>query len=667
MKNKYLRWIFITALAFGLSACGGGTTGDTNTTIASNTGTSETDNDTGTSGTDNDTGTSGTDNDTGTSETDNDTGTSGTDNDTGTSGTDNDTGTSGTDNDTGTTGNVIDTLAPVITITGDNPFYLYKEEPFVDLGATAEDNIDGSVVVTTSGEVISNIAGTYTITYTAIDKIGNSTIAKRTVIVEVPTALHNVSNVTEFRNALEVSASNGIHDKIVLSSGVYNMISDNLGTFNFSDNEEYNLTIEAEEGLTSKDVVLDGNSSGLVFKFDNSEKSTVIFKNISVVNGKTSSTTNGGGVYSNQNIYVVDCNISNNIASSSYSWGGGFYAYGSTTVSGSTISNNTASNYGGGFYSIGNTTVLDSIISNNTANDGAGFYSSGVTNVSNSIISNNMPLDNSYHYSYYGGGFHSGSSTNVLDSLISNNISRNDGAGFYSSGATTVVNSTISNNKSYASGGGFYSGRSTTVLNSRIYYNTAQNSSGFYSYGSTTIDSSFFNKNQGNVLYVSDLVMTNSLFTDNNGTILNNYNYNYIINNSFINNQGGIKGKGLFINNIFSKNSVDITLTGDSKIYNNYVEYTKIEDMNSYNVIKKNNIQESLIGDILLNDDYSLSAQSPAIDNGLNPSSDTFETLINDNATYTKILKLLETDMAGNQRDYNNTIDMGAIEFASTK
>jgi len=653
MKNKYLRLIFITALAFGLSACGGATTEDTNTTT---TGTTDT------------TGTSETDNDTGTSETDNDTGTSETDNDTGTSGTDNDTGTSGTDNDTGTTGNVIDTLAPVITITGDNPFYLYKEEPFVDLGATAEDNIDGSVVVTTSGEVISNIAGTYTITYTAIDKIGNSTIAKRTVIVEVPTATHNVSNVTEFRNALEVSASNGIHDKIVLSSGVYNMISDNLGTFNFSDNEEYNLTIEAEEGLTSKDVVLDGNSSGLVFKFDNSEKSTVIFKNISVINGKTTSTTNGGGVYSNQNIYVVDCNISNNIASSSYSWGGGFYAYGSTTVSGSTISNNTASNYGGGFYSIGNTTVLDSIISNNTANDGAGFYSSGVTNVSNSIISNNMPLDNSYHSSYYGGGFHSASSTKVLDSLISNNISRNNGAGFYSSGATTVVNSTISNNTSYASGGGFYSNSTTTVLNSRIYYNTAQNTSGFNSHGSTTIDSSFFNKNQGRVIYVymGNLFLTNSLFTENNGTLLNSGD-NIIINNSFINNQGGINTRGLVINNIFSKNSIDITLTGDSKIYNNYVEYTKIEDMNSYNVIKKNNIQESLIGDIFLNTDSSLSAQSPAIDNGLNPSSDTFETLINDNATYTKILKLLETDMAGNQRDYNNTIDMGAIEFASTK
>ncbi|MHC1707138.1 MAG: immunoglobulin-like domain-containing protein [Bacteroidales bacterium] len=80
-----------------------------------------------------------------------------------------------------------DTTAPVITITGDNPFYLVLNSlAYTDPGATAEDDEDGSVTVTNDISATNpdrNVAGEYTITYTAVDAAGNEATATRKVIV----------------------------------------------------------------------------------------------------------------------------------------------------------------------------------------------------------------------------------------------------------------------------------------------------------------------------------------------------------------------------------------------------------------------------------------------------------------------------------------------------
>ncbi|MCP4273195.1 MAG: DUF5011 domain-containing protein, partial [Gammaproteobacteria bacterium] len=75
-----------------------------------------------------------------------------------------------------------DTLAPVITVTGESTVNHEQGTTYSDQGATATDNIDSTVVVTVSGTVGSD-AGTYTLTYTAADNAGNSATASRTVIV----------------------------------------------------------------------------------------------------------------------------------------------------------------------------------------------------------------------------------------------------------------------------------------------------------------------------------------------------------------------------------------------------------------------------------------------------------------------------------------------------
>ncbi len=80
---------------------------------------------------------------------------------------------------------VVDTTAPVITITGDNPKNLKVGDPtYTDEGAVANDIIDGMTPLTgTPGTVDTTVAGTFTITYSITDAHGNSSTATRDVIV----------------------------------------------------------------------------------------------------------------------------------------------------------------------------------------------------------------------------------------------------------------------------------------------------------------------------------------------------------------------------------------------------------------------------------------------------------------------------------------------------
>ena len=77
-----------------------------------------------------------------------------------------------------------DTTKPVIDIKGNNPKYIAIGRDYNDDGATAKDNIDGTVEVSVAGEVDTLTTGTYKITYTAEDKAGNKATAVRKVIVQ---------------------------------------------------------------------------------------------------------------------------------------------------------------------------------------------------------------------------------------------------------------------------------------------------------------------------------------------------------------------------------------------------------------------------------------------------------------------------------------------------
>lgn len=76
-----------------------------------------------------------------------------------------------------------DTSGPVITLAGSASENSILNATWTDLGATAEDDEDGVVDVTVSGTVNKDLAGTYTITYTATDAAGNETTENRLVTV----------------------------------------------------------------------------------------------------------------------------------------------------------------------------------------------------------------------------------------------------------------------------------------------------------------------------------------------------------------------------------------------------------------------------------------------------------------------------------------------------
>lgn len=76
---------------------------------------------------------------------------------------------------------------PVIQIKGDNPTFIYKNQAYVEAGATATDELDGDLTsgITIDATALRNtIAGTYKIKYSVTNSEGGIGTAERTVIVK---------------------------------------------------------------------------------------------------------------------------------------------------------------------------------------------------------------------------------------------------------------------------------------------------------------------------------------------------------------------------------------------------------------------------------------------------------------------------------------------------
>ncbi|MBD3790521.1 MAG: DUF5011 domain-containing protein [Campylobacterales bacterium] len=76
-----------------------------------------------------------------------------------------------------------DVVPPVVTLNGEANITINEYEEYAEQGATAHDERDGELNVTITGNVDTKTLGTYTITYTAIDKAGNKTEKTRIVTV----------------------------------------------------------------------------------------------------------------------------------------------------------------------------------------------------------------------------------------------------------------------------------------------------------------------------------------------------------------------------------------------------------------------------------------------------------------------------------------------------
>ena len=159
--------------------------------------------------------------------------------------------------------NVVDTTAPVITVTGDNPVTVELGSTYTDAGATASD-LSGDITVTTTGTVDADTVGTYTLTYNASDASGNAaTAVTRTVNVvdTTPPTITSASSFTvnENETAIATLAATDLNSEATITwsiSGSGLSIS-TAGVLTFSPaadyetKKSYSATVSASDGSNS--------------------------------------------------------------------------------------------------------------------------------------------------------------------------------------------------------------------------------------------------------------------------------------------------------------------------------------------------------------------------------------------------------------------------------
>ena len=116
-----------------------------------------------------------------------------------------------------------------------------------------------------------------------------------------------------------------MNDTIVLASGEYHTMAGGFNTAfdEYNSNEPYDLAITADRNMTHNEVILDGDNATQVLNIkSNINKTSTSLHGLSIVNGNGNDTMYGAGIHTDGNLYISDCNISNNIEAIQ---GGGIY------------------------------------------------------------------------------------------------------------------------------------------------------------------------------------------------------------------------------------------------------------------------------------------------------------------------------------------------------
>lgn len=228
------------------------------------------------------------------------------------------------------------------------------------------------------------------------------------------------------------------------------------GTFTWTDADETGDAVTS--GYTiGKNITIDGNSptstiiqaasadntaTARVFTFSSSVSTT--FSNLTIRNGKVSSSSGGCVSITTSDVVTFDTVEMYNCRSGSSGYGGGISLYSATTtIINSALYNNVSGASGGGISNssgklyITNTTIFSNQVTGG-GSGGAGVYSAGAsaaTYITNSTITRNT--------GNYGGGINAYSSSNVYlkNSIVANNTGiGNSQKNFYNSSATYTSN-----------------------------------------------------------------------------------------------------------------------------------------------------------------------------------------------------------------------------------
>ena len=314
--------------------------------------------------------------------------------------------------------------------------------------------------------------------------------------------------------------------------------------------------------------------------------------------------------------------------------------------------NNNASG-GGGIYNVGLLLITNCMIS---ANIGAGIYNTGMLTVTNSTISANSDG------SGQGGGISNNGTLMVANSIISGNTGDYT-AGINGDGPSTITNCIITEN---TTGIGMSVGGMSIIINSTIAGNgTGINSGGFG--GTLTITNCVIAGNYGvglNLGFSGKAIVTNCTIAGN-GSFGVELESNAVINNTIIvyNDQRAMSSNSDAYINYRSGTIVNNSIIGKG-VSNGYPYPTSIAGDNTMIGTMDAPIDPKFVSftpyttwtsDLWKSWNLRLASDSPAINKGSN-------ILILDEVGGT----LLLTDLDGNTRIANTTIDMGAYEYGGT-
>jgi hypothetical protein len=366
----------------------------------------------------------------------------------------------------------------------------------------------------------------------------------------------------------------------------------------------------------------------------------------------------GGAIVNRGSLTVNNCTFNNNRA---FDVAGAIFSYGILNISNSVFSNNYGPRDIGAIYSESILTIENSIFSNNYGAQGSGAIRAfGEIKITNSNFTGNYTTKVSSGNLYSAGAIYIDS--NVTDAYISNCIFEeniaSEGGAVCNWGMVNIDNCIFKGNKA-TNAGAISNHNQITVSNSTFLQNEAD-SNGIFDSSSYTLSG---------VTTYANSALINCLFTDNTMTSASSHS---IINSFGVTNDAGLL---TLINCTVANN----TATGISQLRTNMTMYNTVlwnnvskfndrydvyRDMNNDSgteiftahncLIGTGNIDLSLIGannlvgiDPLLNSDYTLQEESPAIDAG--------------NNTY--LPTEITNDLAGKPRISNGMVDMGAYEF----
>ena len=164
----------------------------------------------------------------------------------------------------------VDTVSPVLTMVGDSTLTVQAGIPYVDSGATATDDIDGDITskITTVSTINIDALGTYTITYSVSDYIGNTSTATRTVNVVDTTApvivLKGFNPTATMLNGTYTDAGATVNDNLD-----QNLIATATGTVDTATLGAYTITYTATDshGNVATPVTRTVNVSEQIFYY----------------------------------------------------------------------------------------------------------------------------------------------------------------------------------------------------------------------------------------------------------------------------------------------------------------------------------------------------------------------------------------------------------------